>query len=106
MTKAELERLRSHVDETIRHATDVLADLTSLDEALHGLLPRLASMTDRERERYVARLCGYDDALPERLRELVEALADVVAGLTTADRGGAWLTHHLARLEAGEEDAA
>jgi hypothetical protein len=40
------------------------------------------------------------------LRELVEALADVIAGLTPTDGGRAWLEHHRARLEAGEEDAA
>ena len=58
------------------------------------------------RESYVARLCGYDDALPQRLRDLIESLADIVAGLTPSDRGRAWLAHHLARLEAGEDEAA
>ena len=106
MTSTEFDRLRGHVEKTIRHATDLLATLTSLDEALQALLPSLAAMTSGEREAYVARLCGYDDALPDRLRELVESLADVVAGLTPTDGGRAWLEHHLARLEAGEEDAA
>jgi hypothetical protein len=106
MTGAELERLRAHVDTTICHATTLLAALTSLDEELQVLLPSLASMTAGERETFVARLCGYDADLPERLRTLVESLADVVAGLTTTDSGRAWLDHHLARLEAGDEEAA
>jgi hypothetical protein len=106
MTDTEFDRVRGHVDKTIRRATDLLATLTSLDEALQTLLPSLAGMTASEREAYVARLCGYDEALPDRLRELVESLADVLAGLTPTDGGRAWLDHHLARLEAGEEDAA
>ena len=106
MTKIELQRLRDHVDATIVHATALLGSLTSLDEVLHSRIPTLAAMTEAQREAYVARLCGYDAALPERLRELVESLADVVAGLTTADQGRAWLDHHRGRLEAGEEDAA
>jgi hypothetical protein len=106
MTTSDLDHLRSHVEATIRHATDLLATLTSLDEALQGRLPSLARMTEAEREVYVARLCGYDDALPQRLRDLVESLADMIAGLTPTDDGRAWLTHHLARLEAGEEDVA
>jgi hypothetical protein len=105
MTAAEFDRLHHHVDLTIRHATKLLAALTSLDEALQLLLPSLAAMTEAERETYVARLCGYDEALPDRLRELVESLADVIAGLTVTDGGRAWLDHHLSRLEAGEEAA-
>jgi hypothetical protein len=106
MTAARLEQLRRHVDTTIRHATDVLGDLTSLDEALQELLPSLGTMTDAQRDEYVARLCGYDADLPDRLRTLVESLADVIAGLTTSDGGRAWLDHHLARLEAGDDEAA
>jgi hypothetical protein len=106
MTDVALEQLRKHVDRTIRHATDLLGALTSLDEALQVLMPSLADMTDAERAAFVARLCGYDEKLPERLRVLVESLADVIAGLTTSDGGQAWLAHHLARLEAGDEEAA
>ena len=106
MTADELDRLRKHVDLTISHATKLLGSLTSLDEALQLLLPSLADLTETEREVYVARLCGYDEALPDRLRELVESLADVIAGLTVTDGGQAWLDHHLARLETGEQDAA
>jgi hypothetical protein len=91
---------------TVGRATDLLAALTTLDETLQLLLPALGSMTDAEREAFVARLCGYDADLPARLRTLVESLADVIAGLTGADAGGAWLEHHLARLEAGDEEAA
>ena len=106
MTTSDLDGLRRHVERTIQQATRLLGSLTSLDDALQILLPSLASMTEAEREAYVARLCGYDGALPERLRVLIESLADVIAGLTTADDGRAWLDHRLARLEAGEEDAA
>ena len=106
MTADEFDRLRTHVDLTVRQATTLLGSLTSLDEALQVLLPSLAAMTQAEREAYVARLCGYDEMLPERLRDLVESLADVIAGLTVTDGGRAWLDHHLARLEAGDEEAA
>jgi hypothetical protein len=106
MTATELDRVRKHVEATIRHATDLLGALTSLDESVQIMLPSLAKMTEAEREAYVAHLCGYDAALPERLRNLVESLADIIAGLTPTDGARAWLAHHLARLEAGEEDAA
>ena len=105
-TPEQLESLRSHVTATVQHATDLLGDLTSIDDAFRVLLPSLAQMTDDEGEAFVARLCGYDAALPERLRGLVESLADVLAGLTTADGGDVWRQHHLARLEAGETEAA
>jgi hypothetical protein len=106
MTKASLEKLRAHVDATVHHATDLLESLVSLDEALQLLMPSLADLTDGERDAFVARLCGYDGDLPARLRALVESLADVIAGLTTSDGGHAWLALHLARLEAGDEEAA
>jgi hypothetical protein len=106
MTTADFQRLRGHVDKTIRRATDLLASLTSLDESLQVLLPSLAAMTEAEREAYVARLCGYDETLPERLRGLVESLADMIAEVTPTDGGRAWLDHHLSRMENGEEDAA
>jgi hypothetical protein len=106
MTDDEFEGLRHHVERTVGHATTLLGDLTSLDEALQALLPSLAAFTESQREAYVARLCGYDETLPDRLRDLVESLADVIAGLTVTDGGRAWLDHHLARLEAGENEAA
>ena len=106
MTTADFQRLRGHIDKTIRRATDLLASLTSLDEALQVLLPSLAEMTDTEREAYVARLCGYDEALAGRLRQLVESLADMIAEVSPTDGGRAWLDHHLARIENGEQDAA
>jgi hypothetical protein len=106
MTKTELEGLRAHVGATVRHATNLLDSLTSLDEALQLLMPALGKLTEAEREQFVARLCGYDADLPARLRTLIGSLADVIAGLTTTDGGRAWLTHHLARLEAGDDEAA
>ena len=101
----KLERLRLHVTTTVQHATDLLADLDSLDEALQLVMPTLADMTNGERATFVARLCGYDEALTLRLHDLVESLADVLAGLTSTDDGRAWLQHHLARLDAGEDVA-
>ena len=106
MTHQQFEDVQRHVDLTVRHATNLLGALTSLDEALQILVPSLADMTESERESYVARLCGYDETLPDRLRGLVESLADVIAGLTPTDGGRAWLEHHLARLAAGEDEAA
>jgi hypothetical protein len=97
-----VDRVRAHVTTTILHATKLLADLTEVDEALQTLTPALDRMTNDERESYVARLCGYDEQLPERLRNLVEGLADLLAGLTTADGGRAWLEQHTARLENDE----
>ena len=47
-----------------------------------------------------------DETTPERLEALVEALADVLAGLTSADNGAHWLAHQRARLAAGEDAAA
>jgi len=38
--------------------------------------------------------------------ELVGGLADVVAGLTASDGGGAWLRRHLDRLATGEGEEA
>jgi predicted nuclease with TOPRIM domain len=97
-----LEDLRGQVTATIEHATDLLASLKSLDEALETLKPELARLTNDERERYVARLCGYDEALPERLRDLVESLADLLAGLTTTDGGHGWLQQHTARMQSDQ----
>ncbi len=101
-----LERLRGHITTTVEHATALLADLTSLDEAFQTLMPSLADLTNSEREALVARICGYDEAMAERLRALVEAMADVLAGLTTADNGQLWLQQQIQRLEAGEDVAA
>jgi hypothetical protein len=97
-----VDRMRAHVTATILHATKLLADLKGFDEALLTLKPALNRMTNDEREGYVARLCGYDEQLPERLTNLVESLADLLAGLTTADAGRAWLEQHTARLENNE----
>jgi hypothetical protein len=102
----QLEELRGHVTATIQNATDLLARLMSLDEALQTVQPALAEMTNDEREAYVARLCGYDARLPERLHDLVESLADLLAGLTSADGGQTWLQQHRARLADGETPEA
>jgi hypothetical protein len=101
-----LETLRARISTTIQRGTDLFADLTSLDEWLQALMPELARMTETERRAFVARLCGYDAALPDHLQQLVQGLADLLGGLTAADGGQAWLRHHLAPLEAGEDEEA
>ena len=104
--ESDLDRLRIHVTSTIQRGTDLLADLKTLDAGLALLMPSLSELPASERAQLVARLCSYDAALPERLRELVEGLADVVAGLTTTDGAAAWRRHQLERLGAGEGEEA
>ena len=104
--EADLVRLREHVTATIRRGTDLLAHLQSLDDGLQPLIPALARLPESEREALVARLCGYDASLPDRLRQLIEGLADLVAGLTASDGGEAWVRQRVARLEAGEDTEA
>ena len=104
--ETDLDRLRTQVTATIQRGTDLLADLKTLDAGLALLLPSLSDLPASEREQLVARLCGYDAALPERLRELIEGLADVVAGLTATDGAAAWRRHQLDRLGAGEGEEA
>jgi hypothetical protein len=105
--EGDLVRLRERVTDTIQRGTDLLEDLTSLDDWLQALMPTLARLPESEREALVARLCGYDASLPDRLQQLIEGLADLVAGLTASDGGEAWVRQRVARLEAGEEtDAA
>ena len=103
---SDLEHLRTHVMTTIRRGTDLLADLEALDDRLVVLLPSLSDLPRSEREQVVAKLCGYDAALVDRLRELIEGLADLVAGLTTTDNAAAWRRQHLERLGAGEPEEA
>jgi hypothetical protein len=99
----EIEHLRARLTTTIQHGTKLIADLKALDEGFQMLMPSLAELTAAERETGIARLCGFDEALPERLETLVESLADVLAGLTTSDGGQAWLRHQLSRLDTGED---
>jgi hypothetical protein len=98
--------LREHVTRAIGHGTELISDLQALAEAFEVLLPELADATQAERWAEVARLSGLDPAMPERVATLIEGLADVVAGLTSADGGAAWLQHQRARLDAGEDAAA
>lgn len=106
MPETDLDRLRTQVTAAIQRGTDLLADLKALDTGLVLLLPSLAKLPASERGQLVARLCGYDPALPDRLRALVEGLADVVAGLTTTDGAAAWRRHQVERLGAGETEEA
>ena len=104
--ESDLERLREQVTAAIQRGTDLIADLKSLDDGLQALMPALTRLSGSEREAFVARLCGYDAALPDRLRQLIEGLADLVAGLTGSDGAQAWVRQHVARLEAGEDTEA
>lgn len=104
--ESDLDRLRTQVTAAIKRGTDLLADLKTLDDGLTIVLPSLSELPTSEREQLVAKLCGYDAALPDRLRELIEGLADLVAGLTTTDGAAAWRRQHLERLRAGEAEEA
>ena len=101
-----LEALRGRISTAIQRGTDLYADLTSLDEWLQTLMPGLARMTESERQAFVAKLCGYEAALPQHLQQLIQGLADLLGGLTVADGGQAWLRHHLSRLETGDGEEA
>jgi hypothetical protein len=98
-----VDRIRARVTATILHATKLLADLKAIDEALQTLKPALGWMTNDERDSYVARLCGCDEQLAERLRNLVESLAGrPFSGAYHRRRGWTWLEQRTARLESDE----
>ena len=105
-TAKQAEALRQQATRTIQRATHLIADLKTLVDGLETLLPDDVGRTESERWREVARLAGLDESTLERLEALVEALADVVAGLTSVDNGGRWLEHRRAELAAGEDAAA
>jgi hypothetical protein len=102
---AATEELRDQVSRVIQRTTDLIADLQTLARAFETVAPELREATASERWREVARISALDLALPEMLSNVVEALADVLAGLTSADAGGHWLAHQRARLDAGEDAA-
>jgi hypothetical protein len=55
----------------------------------------------------MAVLCGFNPVLPTDLHQLIESLADVLAGLTAADGGEAWLRRQVHALQVpGESSAA
>jgi hypothetical protein len=101
-----VEVLRRRVLQTVKHGTALIADLQALTEAFEVLLPTLADGTETQRWAEVARMTALDPAIPADLAALVEALADVLAGLSLADGGEAWLEHQRARLDAGEDASA
>jgi len=105
-TPKQAEALRGQVTRAIKRTTDLIADLKALADGLETLLPDDIERTETERWREVARLAALDETTPERLEALVEALADVLAGLTSADNGAHWLARQRARLAAGEDTAA
>ena len=105
-TPQQAEALREQATGAIHGATQLIADLKALADGLATLLPDDVERTEAERWREAARLAGIEEPTLERLEALVEALADVVAGLTSADNGAHWRAHRLAQLAAGEEDPA
>jgi hypothetical protein len=105
-TPKQTEVLREQVGRAIKRSTDLIADLKTLADGLDTLLPESSSHTQSERWHGAARLAALDETTLERLEALVEALADVLAGLTEADNGAHWLAQRRARLAAGEDSAA
>ena len=105
-TAKQAEALRAQVTRTIQRTTDLIADLKALTDGLETLLPEGPPRTEHERWHEVARLTALDEDTLERLEGLVETLADVLAGLTSADNGAGWLARQRARLAAGEDTAA
>lgn len=105
-TPKQAEALREQVSRAIKRTTDLIGDLNMLAAGLETLLPESPARTQTDRWREVAQLAALDAAMPERLEALVEALADVLAGLTSADNGAHWLAHQRARLAAGDDAAA
>jgi hypothetical protein len=96
-----LEALRAQVATAIQRGTDLIADLHAVSDGFALVMPSLAELTEQERLAALATICGFEPALNDRLRDLVEGLADALAGLTTADRGEAWLRRQIAALETG-----
>ena len=86
-TAKQADALRGQVTRTIQRTTDLIADLKALAAGLETLLPDGTARTESERWREMAQLAALDEATPARLEALVEALADVLAGLTSADNG-------------------
>ena len=105
-TAKHAEARRQQVTRTIQRTTELIADLKALADGLGTLLPDGAQRTEAERWREIARLAALDETMPERLEALVEALADVLAGLTSADNGAHWLAHQRARLADGDDATA
>jgi hypothetical protein len=106
-TPTSLDAFRSQLTDTIQHGTKLLADLTALSAAFPTLLPSLEDLPKSARATQVAVLCGFNPDLPTDLHQLVESLADVLAGLTAADGGEAWLRRQIDTLQTpGESSAA
>ena len=101
----QAEALRQQVTRAIRRTTDLIADLKAVADGLETLLPDGPERTQTEGWLEAARVAGLDEHVLERLEALVEALADVLAGLTSDDNGARWLDQQLGRLATGDEDA-
>jgi hypothetical protein len=103
---AQVDALRDEITQAIQHGTELIADLKAVTRSVEALLPDLDAVSETARWNEVARLTGLEPETPERLGAVVEALADLLADLTPADGGAAWLAHQQARLAAGEDAAA
>ena len=92
---------------TIEHGTELLVDLKALNDSFPKLLPLLANLSERQRATEIAVLCGFNPGLPTDLHQLIESLADLLAGLTAADGGEAWRRRQIDALQApGDSSAA
>jgi hypothetical protein len=101
-----LDTLRTQLTDTIEHGTELLVGLKALDDSFPKLLPLLADLSERERATQIAVLCGFHPQLPTYLHQLIESLADLLAELTTAHGGEAWLRQIDTLQTRGESAAA
>jgi hypothetical protein len=102
-----LDTLRTQLTDTIEHGTELLVGLKALDDSFPKILPLLAVLSERERATEIAVLCGFHPLLRTYLHQLIESLADVLAGLTAADGGEAWLRRQIDTMQTpGEANAA
>ncbi len=105
-SRAGLEALRAEVTNATLRATDLIADLRAIADRFGTLVPDFVDRTEAERWTETAKLCGIDASMPDQLAQMIECLADALAGLTTSDGGRRWLEHQRARLATGEDAAA
>ena len=105
-TPERLDAFRTQLSDTIEHSTELLADLKALNDAFPSLLPVVADLSESQRATEIAVLCGFNPALPAELHQLIVSLADLLAGLTAADSGEAWLRRQMDTLQTPGESAA
>jgi uncharacterized phage infection (PIP) family protein YhgE len=107
MKTKDLDALRTQLINTILHGADLLEDLQTINDNFCTLLPTLGNLSESERATQVAVLCDFNPELSTYLQQLTESLAGVLARLTTADDGEAWLRRQVDILPTlGESSAA